>query len=329
MKKAEIMTNVSRTFHKVSLQLKKHSPEILVVAGVAGTVVSAVMACKATTKASVVLEDAKAGIEVIHGCNENPEMAQKYLEKTGEEYTPEIYRKDLTLTYVQTGFKLAKLYAPSVVLGALSITSILASNNILRRRNVALAAAYATIDKSFKEYRGRVIDRFGEAVDRELKYNIQAKKIEETVVDEKTGKEKKVKKTIDVVGTDGLSPYADFFDERSEAWQKNAEYNLIFIRAQQQYANDLLRSQGYLFLNDVRKQLGMPPTKEGQIVGWLYDPNSEKRDCYVDFGILETHREAIRDPKQAYERTILLDFNVDGDIWSLMDSKEYYHKFVK
>lgn len=329
MKKAEIMTNVSRTFHKVSLQLKKHSPEILVVAGVAGTVVSAVMACKATTKASVVLENAKAEIEVIHGCNENPEMAQKYLEKTGEEYTPEIYKKDITLAYVQTGVKLAKLYAPSVILGALSITSILASNNILRKRNVALAAAYATIDKSFKEYRGRVIDRFGEAVDRELKYNIQAKKIEETVIDEKTGKEKKVKKTIDVAGIDGLSPYADFFDERSEAWQKNAEYNLIFVRAQQQYANDLLRSQGYLFLNDVRKSLGMPPVKVGQIVGWLYDPNSEKRDCYVDFGILETHREAIRDPKQAYERTILLDFNVDGDIWSLMDSDKYYHKFSK
>lgn len=329
MKKAELMTKVSRTVNKVGLQLKKHSPEILVVAGVAGTVVSAVMACKATTKASVVLEDAKKGIEVIHGCNENPEMAKKYLEKTGEEYTPEIYKKDITLAYVQTGVELAKLYAPSVILGALSITSILASNNILRRRNVALAAAYATIDKSFKEYRGRVIDRFGEAVDRELKYSIQAKKIEETVVDEKTGKEKKVKKTIDVVGVDGLSEYADFFDERSDAWEKNAEYNLLFVRAQQQYANDLLRSQGFLFLNDVRKMLGMPPVQAGQIVGWLYDPNDEKRDCYVDFGILETHKEAIRDSKQAYERVILLDFNVDGDIWSLMNSDKYYHKFIK
>lgn len=330
MNKTEIMTKLSRSFNKTGLTLKKHSPEILVIAGVVGTVVSAVMACKATTKASAVLEEAKTELDLIHGCNNNPEMAQKYLEKTGEEYTPETYKKDLTLTYVQTGVKFAKLYAPAVILGALSITSILASNNILRKRNVALAAAYATVDKSFKEYRSRVVDRFGEAVDRELKYNIKAKKIEETVVDEKTGEEKTVKKTVSVIGREGgYGPYADFFDESCEAWEKNAEYNLLFVRAQQQYANDLLRSKGYLFLNEVRAMLGMKPVKEGQIVGWLYCPEDKDRDCYVDFGILETYREAIKDSKQAYERTLLLDFNPDGDIWSLMNTEKYYHKFIK
>ena len=104
-----------------------------------------------------------------------------------EQYSSEDAKKDLAIVYVQTGVKFAKLYGPSVVLGALSITSILASNNILRKRNVALGAAYAAIDKGFKEYRSRVIERFGEEVDRELKYNLKAKKFDETVIDEETG----------------------------------------------------------------------------------------------------------------------------------------------
>ena len=41
---------------------------------------------------------------------------------------------------------------------------------VLVKRNIALAAAYTAVDKSFKEYRGRVIERFGKELDRELKY---------------------------------------------------------------------------------------------------------------------------------------------------------------
>ena len=59
MTKLQIMNSVTRTFHKTSFKLKKHSPEILIVAGIAGTVVSAVLACKATVKATAVLEEAK------------------------------------------------------------------------------------------------------------------------------------------------------------------------------------------------------------------------------------------------------------------------------
>ena len=320
MKQTQLMTNVTKTFNKVGFQLKKHSPEILVVAGVVGTVASAVMACKATTKVSKILDETKETVDTIHDCLNSPEFA--------DDYTPEDGKKDLAIVYVQTGLKVAKLYAPAVILGALSITSILASNNILRRRNVALAAAYATVDKSFKEYRGRVVERFGEAVDKELKYNIKAKQIEETVVDEKTGKEKKVKKTIEYIDGRELSEFATFFDEASVYWEKDAKYNLMFVRAQQQYANDLLRTKGHLFLNDVYTMLGLPKTRAGNIVGWIYDPNSEKRDGYVDFGILETHKESISDLNRAFERTILLDFNVDGNILDLMDSKEYYHKFT-
>ena len=168
MKKAEIVKSVNGLFSKTSFQLKKHSPEILVVAGVIGVVTSAVMACKATTKVNEILDKTKEDVEAIHKCEEDESMK--------EQYSSEDAKKDLTIVYAQTGVKFAKLYGPSVVLGALSITSILASNNILRKRNVALGAAYAAIDKGFKEYRNRVIERFGEEVDRELKYNLKAKK---------------------------------------------------------------------------------------------------------------------------------------------------------
>ncbi|MFA7097647.1 MAG: DUF6353 family protein [Gammaproteobacteria bacterium] len=310
MKKAELMTTVSSSFNKMGFKLKKHSPEILVVAGVVGTVVSAVMACKATTKVSGILEKTKEDINSIHDCAANESLA--------EEYTPEDAKKDLAIVYVQTGVKIAKLYAPAIALGALSLGSILASNNILRQRNVALAAAYATVDKGFKEYRNRVVERFGEEVERELRHNIKAKKIEKIVVGE-DGKEKKVKETIQVAeDPNTYSDYARFFDDGCTGWEKDSEYNLMFLRAQQQYANDKLRATGRLFLNEVYDMLGIPRTKAGQVVGWVYDAENPIGDNYVDFGIYDVHRETVRNFVNGYERTILLDFNVDGNIWDLM-----------
>jgi hypothetical protein len=305
--KKELVKTVSSSFNKMGFQLKKHSPEILVVAGVAGIIVSTVMACKATTKVSEILEDSKNIIDSIHDCQTNEALA--------DQYTPEDAKKDLAIVYVQTGIKIAKLYAPAVALGTLSIASILASNNILRKRNVALAAAYATVDKTFKEYRNRVIERFGEQVDKELRYDIKAQKIEKTVVGE-DGKEKKVKETIQVAKIPGSSDYAKFFDSSSNAWEENAEYNLMFLKAEQNYANDRLKARGYLFLNEVYERLGIPPTKAGQIVGWIYDPNNPNHngDNYVDFGLYNIHKEKTRDFVNGYEEVILLDFNVDGPI---------------
>ncbi len=307
MKKDEIMKNVSATFGKVSLKLKKHSPEILVVAGVVGTVASTVMACRATTKLSGILEESKNNIETIHKCADDASMAEKYSKDDA--------KKDLAIVYAQTSVKLAKLYAPSVALGALSITSIVASHNILRKRNVALAAAYATVDKTFKEYRNRVVDRFGAEVDKELRYNIKAKKFEEMVSDPDSGKEKKVKSTVDIASPTE-SDYSRFFDETCLNYENNRDYNLMYLRSQEALANDRLRADGYLFLSDVYDALGIKRTKMSQTVGWIYKPDGNKNgDNFVDFGILETNRET---ENGGYERAILLEFNVDGPILELI-----------
>lgn len=306
MDKMTLASRAGNTFGKVALKLKKHSPEILVVAGVVGTVASAIMACKATTKISTILEKTKEDVDVIHDCMADEALAEEYSQEDG--------KKDLAVVYIQTGVKLAKLYAPSILLGALSLTSILASNNILRKRNVALAAAYATVDQGFKEYRNRVVDRFGQEVDRELKYNIKAKTFNETTVDE-NGKSKKSKVTVNVVDPNERSDYARVFERGNPCWEGDPEMRLMFLRSEQNYANDRLKARGYLFLNDVYHRLGFPQTKAGQIVGWVYRPEDPLGDNFIEFDMFETHREA----GDSYERVIMLDFNVDGDILDLIE----------
>lgn len=321
MKKEEIMNKVSGAFGKVGFKLQKHSPEILMVVGVVGAVASAVVACKATLKVEEIVDDTKEKMDKIH------ESEEKGCTAMGIDYSKEDARKDTTIVYVQTGIKLAKLYAPAVAMGALSLTSILASNNILKKRNVAIAAAYTAVDKSFKDYRARVIERFGQEVDKELRYNLKAEKTTETVVDEETGEKKKVKKTNFVVNPSDISGYARFFekyttDEEGNSvlnphWEPNNEYNLMFIKAQENYANDLLKAKKRLFLNEVYEMLGLPATKAGQVVGWVYDPENPIGDNYVDFGLYSDNL-SYSDFVNGMDPAILLDFNVDGNIWELM-----------
>ena len=299
-----------RTTNKIGLILKKNSPKILMGVGIAGSVVSTVLACKATLKVKDILDEKNETVEQIHNCVEDETV----------DYNEEDKKKDLTILYAQTGIKLAKLYLPSIALGALSIASIVSGYKILNKRNVALAAAYTVVDKGFKNYRKNVVERFGEEVDRELRYNIKAKQIEEKYID-KDGNEKTRKKKVYEISEDkkpgeGISEYAKFFDEwNTDEHSKDPEYNLMFLRKQQDYANEVLKHQGYLFLNEVYDMLGIPRTQAGQVVGWIYDENNPTGDNYVDFGIYDLHDQQKRDFVNGLERNILLDFNVDGVIY--------------
>ena len=315
MKINELTTVATRAFHKAGFQLKKHSPEILVVTGVVGTVVSAVMACKATTKLHAVLDDTKEKIDMYHkGAEDGKVQSMVEGELVVVDYTEEDCSRDITIAYAQTGINLVKLYGPAIAVGALSITGILAGHNILRKRNFALAAAYTAVDTGFKEYRGRVIKRFGEQLDKELKYDIKAQEVEETVVDEK-GKEKTVKKTVEVADpAAAFSPYTFCFDETAAGWVRDAESNKFFLMRQQDYANEKLKARGYLFLNEVLDMVGIPRCRAGQTVGWIYDEKNPIGDNYVDFGMLNIYSEPSRNFMNGLEKSIWLDFNVDGDI---------------
>lgn len=316
----KISNKVTRAFHTAALRLRVHSPEILVVTGVVGTVVGTVMACKATMKLDDILSEAVENVERVKKAEIGTFPKASDPSETVN-YTEDDRKKDLTIAYVQAGVKVAKLYTPAAVVMTASVASILTGHNLLRKRNLALAAAYATVDNSYRLYREGVIDKFGEAVDRDIRHGVKPVEITDTVTDEKTGEPKEVKRTVDAVdvfegisGGHHLSEYAKLFEAGCKGWKKDMDYNELFLKAQQQYANDLLISRGHLFLNEVYDMLGFEATKAGQIVGWTYDPKKPSGDNFVDFGIREVCDTHGLEFEENWEPAFLLDFNVDGNI---------------
>lgn len=268
---------------------RKNSPTILFGMGVAGMVGSTLLACRATLKLEEVLNTANYNLSIANSLEH-------------DDYSEMDRKKDISIIYVQSAVKIGTLYAPSLLLGAFSISALTASHNILTQRNVALTAAYAALDKGFSEYRARVIEKYGEDQDRKFRYETEIVE----VVDEKG---KKSKATRVAPGAESI--YARFFDQFSASWSKEPEYNLLFLRAQQNYSNDLLKSRGHLFLNEVYTMLGIEHSSAGAVVGWVI---GEEGDNFVDFGIFDD-KQGCRDFVNGREGSILLDFNVDGVIY--------------
>lgn len=311
--KNEMISKIGLKFNKMGFCVKKHSPEILITVGVAGVVASAVFACKQTTKVHDILSKTKEDLDTIHEFADSEDAMYEE-----SEYTEEDKKKDIALVYAQTGLKIAKLYAVPALLGAASITCIVCSHGILKNRNANLAAAYIAVDKGFKAYKKRIVEKLGEDAEREIRYGIHEETIKKDEVDSKTGEVKEVEtveKVISKEAAKACSPFSVLFDETtSKSWKKNSEYNLMFLKAQQSIANNMLKARGYLFLNEVYDLLDIPAkTKAGQVVGWIYDPNDENRENYVDFGIYVNdlaHTMFV----DGDESSIWLDFNVDGNI---------------
>lgn len=315
MKLNSIVNNIVKStkgaFYKTKFKCIQHSPEILAAVGIIGVVGAGVMACFETTKISEITDAHKSTMDDIHEMTNRIEVGAEL-----DNYSLDDAKKDTAITYVQTGWKLVKLYAPSVILGTLSIGALVGSNRILRKRNAALAAAYAAVDSSFKKYRQNVVEKYGKEVDQEMRYGLKKEKVE--VEKEIDGKTKKVKETVETAAV-GYSDYAKFFDSSCAGWEKNPEYNLMFLKTVQNNANAKLRSKGYLFLNEVYDALGIERTQAGQIVGWFYDEKNPIGDNYVDFFMYDLNADPENaDAKQRFvngiENVILLDFNVDGPI---------------
>ncbi len=298
---------------KAKILTKKHGPEILLVGGTILVVTGAVTACRQTLKAHDILEKA----------NEDLQDVEKAIEvSNSEDYTAKDARNDRFRVYGRTFIDLAKCYGPSVIAGLIGFGMIFGGHRILKARNIALGAAYSGLLTNFRNYQNKVKEQLGE--DKELLLRSGAEKEDISVIDEETGKEKKIKNaTVMHDHGAGHSVYARLFDEANANWSKNPGSNLMFLRSQQNYANDKLRADGYLFLNDVYRMLGFPATSEGQIVGWVYDPGNEEHegDNYVDFDmydILYKDSDAKRDFLNCREPSVWLDFNVDGVVYDLI-----------
>lgn len=287
-----ISTDMSRRLAGAVLKTKAQSPAILFGAGVVGVVSTVVLASKATLKLEDILDDTNEKLEMVKTLNH-------------DKYSEQDRAKDKAVVYTQTVVNIGKLYAPAVGIGILSIAALTGSHHILTKRNAALTAAYAGLDRALRDYRGRVSDEIG--VEREARIWQPTEKLDAT-----TEEGKKVK--VEVATERGGSPYKVVFDETNPNWQRADEYNQIFIQAQQSYANDLLRAKGHVFLNDVHDMLGLPRTKAGQIVGWV---DGGDGDNYIDFGVFNNLERGMRFVS-GDERSIWLDFNVDGPVLDLL-----------
>lgn len=310
--KSKFMTDMTRMCNRAWLKTKKHSPEILLVTGIVTGGIALVAACRATTKIDTVLSETKHNVEQVHECAAAGEIRVKEdNEIRTVEYTEEDSKKDLTIIYAKSAWEFTKLYAPAIGFGAASLVCILAAHGIIHKRNTALAAAVTAIGTDFENYRGRVVERFGPELDRELKYNIKAKEVEETVVHE-DGTETVEKKTIEVIEDpyNGLSKFAKCYCEGCTGHTKDPESNMIFLLAQERWLNDRLEAIGHVFLNEFHDALGLPRTSAGAIMGWVYDPANPRK---ISFGIHNIHIPANREFVNGWEYSIWLDPNIDKE----------------
>ena len=298
-----------KSFKKAQLTVRKHSPEILMVAGVIGTVAGAVMAVKETLELEDVLDECK---------QEKMELEEQYA--MCEEYSEDALKKDQVKLTIKQAAKIVKLYAPSVIMEVTSIGVIFASNDIMRKRNASMAAAYATLNSMYKRYRQNVIESYGEEVDKDMRFGVKHEKV--TEIDEDGNKVKIDARIVDLDNTAfAISDYSRFFQSGCKGFDASSgRYNLLYLKGIQAMFNNKLIADGYVMLNDVYRELGFDTIPEGWSIGWVYDEENPIGDNYIDFGLYEArnkNQRAVND----WEPVILMDFNVDGNLYE--DPKLY------
>jgi hypothetical protein len=285
------------------LKAQKHSPVVLLGAGIVGFGATIYLSTKATLKLDGTLVEIKNKIETIKiECDENPEFSDRDRKQA------------VAGVYVNGALKLVRLYAPAVVVGVGTIVAFTSSHAILNKRNFGLAAVAAGLTKDFKAYRQGVIEEFGLLKDKEFAHGSVEKEVE--VEDDKG---KITKKKVKVFDPNRSSIYSRVFDEFNELWEPSNSSNVLTLRSAQNYFNDLLQTRGHVFLNEVYDFLRMAHTAEGAQVGWVLNNPDRAADGYVDFGVFHLGADQVTsDFINGWNRSVLLDFNVDGPILHLI-----------
>ena len=301
----KLMTTINNATGRAGLQFKKHSPEILMGAGVIGFIGTIVLACKATTRAEEVLDRHARQMEDAKEAAEIAEPEDNY-----------DIKKETLIVYSHTAVDMAKLYGPTIAMGTLSLACFLKAYKIVNNRYLGAVAAYNAVSSVFDLYRNRVREELGEQMDRHFRYGSEISEIE-TIVDEGDGnKPKKTKEKVENTDRTNVGPseYAKFFDKSCPEWDTNPQFNLKWLRANETAANDILNSRGHIFLNEVYDMIGLPHTSAGAVVGWVKGHG----DGYVDFGLYKPDNESARRFINGEDNVVLLDFNVDGVIFDLI-----------
>lgn len=295
---------------RASQILKCKAPTILVATGITSGVTAAVMAVKRTPLVQAAKADCAKWLKVADDCLEKGTITDY---ATGEEiaYTPDIHKVDCTGILGQKYLETLKAYAPSVVLGVFSITCILAGHHIMMMRNAALTAAVSSVAEAFRKYRNNVRAEYGDEVDYNMRHGLVCSKEKVKEIDPETGKLKSTTKTV-VKQRDGDAPwrsdYARCFAEGCRNFTRDPSANQVTVKAWEEWCNQRLRTNGYLFLNEVYNLMGLDGTLAGSEMGWIYvnEGDNEYGDNYVDFGFRSDSRFM-----NCEEAAVWLDFNVD------------------
>lgn len=299
---------------KTAWTLKKNKPEILLVSGIVLTIGAVATACRATIKATDAVEEFNKQMNAVDQCVKAGKTAK------GEAYTEEDEKKDRLTIKVQSGLKVAKCFILPAGLTAGAIACQIAGYKEMSKRLLLAGAAYAALSDKFKKYRAYICKNVSEDMDYKAFHGIKAVSGTYDWGEQKTDENGNVitKNHHEVLVADD-DDYSVLFDERSEYWEPDFLQNLNFLKAEQSHWNKILK-EFYpgrpVFLNDIRKRLGLPPTELGQVVGWVYAPDDPDHngDNEINFGIDRLIEAVRKGEEMPYDRAILLDFNVDGNV---------------
>lgn len=294
--------SVTQFAGNTALKLRASSPTILVVTGVVGFGVTAVMAAKASRKAEAPIEEFhKERFAIQHaGLSEQEE------------------KTEIIALYRNTGLDLAKVYGPTVVVGTLSAASILYGHQLLSRRHVATMLAYSGLQEQFLSYRARVAQTIGEKLEKDIYDGAHGEWVEDP--DHKG--EYKLQPVWDG-SLDHDSYLRPWFNQFNVNWTRDWQARKFFLQSAQSYANDRLEIYGHVLLNEVLDGLGLPRQPEGWQAGWLKKADGSS---YIDFGILASNDPNTIDFLEGRSDEVRFNFNIDGDIQAIMLAEKYKNK---
>ena len=312
-----------KAFAKVAKQtIVKHSPEILMGLGGVTFVTTVVLACKETLNEEEVLVDHQVALEDIDVMRNEGELDAK------------AYKVSKFNAYKHVTIETAKNYAPSIIVGGVSLACFFGAFGIMRKRYATLALAYGALEESFRKYRERVIESRG--VDEDIYYLTGSKPKEITVKKEDGSKEKK--KCLILPDGEIASPYAFKFGKYNEdgsinkQWSNESQSNLSYVLGQQDWLNNQLyfrnvfddehrvKIRGSVMLNEVRELLGEVSIPTGSIVGWRFSNGEPGCNGFIDFRVIESTE---KDPETGEDIPCLfINPNVDGMIYDLLGEKE-------
>lgn len=308
-----VTVKLSNKMGRTGLVLKKHSPEIALYGGIAGCIGTVILACKATTKADLVISEHKERLDRIQEAVEIVNSDE--MDDLSVTYDQKDIGRDKFICYCKTARDFLKLYAPSIALGTVSIGLILWSHGVMKKRYLGVVAAYNALDNAFKTYRNRVIAEGGESLDRHYMFGTERSEEIREIVDE-NGKKKKEKETVETVGENSeQSDYTRLWAPgETTAYMANHNNSLMFLRAAEENANAILNTRGHIFLNEVLDFLGYQHTDVGAVTGWV----KGNKDSCVDIGIWDYSNSLVKAFVDGRTNILPLSFNVDGVILDLI-----------